>query len=143
MRMKIVAALVAASLAAACTTTDPYTGQPKLSNTAGGALGALLGACAILPWLGMSHTVLLAAHGSALIGVLVSQPQALCGILSKFLSLWHRPFLSQEQSGSAHPPRLLFKPTESTNTSSFKKARHRSSATEPPFISNAGGIRRR
>lgn len=45
MRMKIVAALVAASLAAACTTTDPYTGQPKLSNTAGGALlGAAAGA---------------------------------------------------------------------------------------------------
>jgi outer membrane protein OmpA-like peptidoglycan-associated protein len=43
--MKIVAALVAASRAAACTTTDPYTGQPKLSNTAGGALlGAAAGA---------------------------------------------------------------------------------------------------
>lgn len=40
------------------------------SNTAGGALGALLAAYAILPWLGMSHTVLLAALGSALIGVL-------------------------------------------------------------------------
>ena len=37
MKTRTVAALVAASLAAACTTTDPYTGQPKLSNTAGAA----------------------------------------------------------------------------------------------------------
>jgi spermidine synthase len=38
------------------------------SNTAGGALGALLAAYAILPALGMSSTVLLSALGSATIG---------------------------------------------------------------------------
>ncbi|EJZ19448.1 outer membrane peptidoglycan-associated lipoprotein, partial [Rhizobium sp. Pop5] len=36
---------VAASYLSACTTTDPYTGEQKVSNTAGGAaLGALGGA---------------------------------------------------------------------------------------------------
>lgn len=40
------------------------------SNTAGGALGALLAAYLILPQLGMSATVLLAAFGSAVVGVL-------------------------------------------------------------------------
>jgi outer membrane protein OmpA-like peptidoglycan-associated protein len=44
MKTKIVAAVAAAALLAACT-TDPYTGQQKVSNTAGGAtLGALAGA---------------------------------------------------------------------------------------------------
>ncbi len=46
MLKKIAAALLAATMLAACT-TDPYTGQQKLSNTAGGAaLGAGLGALA-------------------------------------------------------------------------------------------------
>ncbi|HKY37540.1 MAG TPA: fused MFS/spermidine synthase [Polyangiaceae bacterium] len=40
------------------------------SNTAGGALGAVLAAYAILPALGMDHTVLASALGSALIGAL-------------------------------------------------------------------------
>ena len=41
MSKKIVAAIVAGTMLAACT-TDPYTGQQKVSNTAGGAaLGAL------------------------------------------------------------------------------------------------------
>ena len=40
------------------------------SNTAGGALGALLAAYAILPLLGMSATVLASAFGSACIGTL-------------------------------------------------------------------------
>jgi outer membrane protein OmpA-like peptidoglycan-associated protein len=46
MKAKIIAALAAASFISACT-TDPYTGDPKLSNTAGGALiGAGVGALA-------------------------------------------------------------------------------------------------
>jgi spermidine synthase len=40
------------------------------SNTAGGALGALAAAYAILPLLGMEHTVLASALGSAVIGAL-------------------------------------------------------------------------
>lgn len=49
MRYQLLAAGLAALALTACTTTDPYTGQPKLSNTAGGALigaggGALGGA---------------------------------------------------------------------------------------------------
>lgn len=45
MTTKTLAALLAASTAlAACTTVDPYTGEQKLSNTAGGALiGAVAG----------------------------------------------------------------------------------------------------
>ena len=44
MMKKIALAVVAAAFLSACT-TDPYTGQEKLSNTAGGAaLGALAGA---------------------------------------------------------------------------------------------------
>jgi outer membrane protein OmpA-like peptidoglycan-associated protein len=44
MKTRMIVALVAAGFAAACT-TDPYTGQPKMSNTAGGALlGAAAGA---------------------------------------------------------------------------------------------------
>lgn len=43
---KIVAAIIAATMLAACT-TDPYTGEQKVSNTAGGAaIGAGLGALA-------------------------------------------------------------------------------------------------
>lgn len=46
MSKKIVAAFVAATMLAACT-TDPYTGEQKVSNTAGGAaIGAGLGALA-------------------------------------------------------------------------------------------------
>lgn len=42
---KFVLLAVAASYLSACTTTDPYTGEQKVSNTAGGAaLGALGGA---------------------------------------------------------------------------------------------------
>jgi outer membrane protein OmpA-like peptidoglycan-associated protein len=44
MKTRMIAVLVAAALGAACT-TDPYTGQQKMSNTAGGALlGAAAGA---------------------------------------------------------------------------------------------------
>jgi len=47
MKTKIIAALAAVSLASACTTTDPITGEQKISNTAGGALlGAGVGALA-------------------------------------------------------------------------------------------------
>lgn len=46
MSKKIAAAFVAATMLAACT-TDPYTGEQKVSNTAGGAaIGAGLGALA-------------------------------------------------------------------------------------------------
>jgi outer membrane protein OmpA-like peptidoglycan-associated protein len=46
MRTKVVAVVAAAALLGACT-TDPYTGEQKISNTAGGAaLGAGLGALA-------------------------------------------------------------------------------------------------
>lgn len=46
MSKKIVATVVAATMLAACT-TDPYTGEQKVSNTAGGAaIGAGLGALA-------------------------------------------------------------------------------------------------
>ncbi|MBX3567298.1 MAG: OmpA family protein [Rhizobiaceae bacterium] len=46
MKSKIVAVVAAAALLGACT-TDPYTGEQKVSNTAGGvALGAGLGALA-------------------------------------------------------------------------------------------------
>ena len=42
---KFVLLAIAASYLSACTTTDPYTGEQKVSNTAGGAaLGALGGA---------------------------------------------------------------------------------------------------
>ncbi|HLV84180.1 MULTISPECIES: OmpA family protein [Devosia] len=49
MKSKIFVALAATLALTACTTTDPYTGQSQLSNTAGGALigtggGALAGA---------------------------------------------------------------------------------------------------
>ena len=44
MKLKIATAVVAIAFLSACT-TDPYTGQQKISNTAGGAtLGALAGA---------------------------------------------------------------------------------------------------
>ena len=44
---KILAASAMALAAAACTTTDPYTGQQKTSNTAKGAgIGAVIGAAA-------------------------------------------------------------------------------------------------
>ena len=44
MKTRLIAAALTAVFAAGCT-TDPYTGQPKLSNTAGGAaLGAAAGA---------------------------------------------------------------------------------------------------
>jgi outer membrane protein OmpA-like peptidoglycan-associated protein len=47
MKTRIIAALAAVSLASACTTTDPITGEQKISNTAGGALlGAGVGALA-------------------------------------------------------------------------------------------------
>src|SRR5262245_37085303 len=46
MNRRWIAVLVAAALAAGCT-TDPYTGEQKVSNTAGGAaIGAGLGALA-------------------------------------------------------------------------------------------------
>ncbi|MFB2553310.1 OmpA family protein [Ensifer soli] len=45
MMKKIVLVTVAAATLSACTTTDPYTGEQKMSNTSGGALiGAGLGA---------------------------------------------------------------------------------------------------
>jgi len=49
MKSKIIAASIGVLALAACTTTDPYTGESRLSNTAGGALlgtggGAIAGA---------------------------------------------------------------------------------------------------
>ena len=45
MKKTVLVALAAALAVTACTTTDPYTGEQKVSNTAGGAaLGALAGA---------------------------------------------------------------------------------------------------
>ncbi|MEX0409120.1 OmpA family protein [Aquibium sp. LZ166] len=45
MKVKMIAAATVAALALGACTTDPYTGQQKMSNTAGGAaLGALAGA---------------------------------------------------------------------------------------------------
>ena len=45
MKKQFALAALAAVYLVGCTTTDPYTGQQKVSNTAGGAaLGALAGA---------------------------------------------------------------------------------------------------
>ncbi|MCY6380340.1 OmpA family protein [Hoeflea prorocentri] len=45
MYKKIAVAMMAGTFLAACTTTDPYTGEPRVSRTAGGAaLGAAAGA---------------------------------------------------------------------------------------------------
>ena len=45
MKKTVLVALAATLAVTACTTTDPYTGEQKVSNTAGGAaLGALAGA---------------------------------------------------------------------------------------------------
>ena len=45
MKYRVLAAGAAALSLSACTTTDPYTGQSRISNTAGGALiGAGTGA---------------------------------------------------------------------------------------------------
>ncbi|WP_411034381.1 OmpA family protein [Shinella sp. BYT-45] len=47
MYKKVAIVAVAAAYLSACTTTDPYTGEQKISNTAGGAaIGAGLGAAA-------------------------------------------------------------------------------------------------
>ena len=72
MNRKVIAALAAATLVGACT-TDPYTGQQKVSNTAGGAaLGAGLGALAGLAVGGSSNAqrnaVLIGAGVGALAG---------------------------------------------------------------------------
>jgi outer membrane protein OmpA-like peptidoglycan-associated protein len=45
MKKTVLVVLAAATALGACTTIDPYTGQPKISNTVGGAtIGALAGA---------------------------------------------------------------------------------------------------
>jgi len=45
MKKTVLVAVATALLVSACTTTDPYTGDQKISNTAAGAgLGALAGA---------------------------------------------------------------------------------------------------
>lgn len=72
MKAGIIAALTAALLASACT-TDPYTGQEKVSNTAAGAgIGAGLGALAGLAVGGSRHAqrnaVLIGAGLGALTG---------------------------------------------------------------------------
>ena len=72
MNKQLMAALAAVSLVGACT-TDPYTGQQKVSNTAGGAaLGAGLGALAGLAVGGSSNAqrnaVLIGAGVGALAG---------------------------------------------------------------------------
>ena len=65
MKTKIIAAVAATALLAACT-TDPYTGQQKVSNTAGGAaIGAGLGALAGIALGGGND------HRNALIGASV------------------------------------------------------------------------
>ena len=38
MKSKVLVALAATLALSACTTTDPYTGQSRLSNTAGGGM---------------------------------------------------------------------------------------------------------
>ena len=72
MKFRLVAVLSAGLLAGACT-TDPYTGQQKISNTAGGAtIGAGLGALAGLAVGGSSraqrNAVLIGAGVGALAG---------------------------------------------------------------------------
>jgi outer membrane protein OmpA-like peptidoglycan-associated protein len=70
MRTKIVAAVCAALFVGACT-TDPYTGEQKISNTAGGAaIGAGLGALAGVALGGGSdrRNALLGAGIGALVG---------------------------------------------------------------------------
>ena len=72
MLKRLAVALVATTMLAACT-TDPYTGQQKVSNTAGGAaLGAGLGALAGLAVGGSSNAqrnaVLIGAGIGALTG---------------------------------------------------------------------------
>ncbi|RVA50079.1 cell envelope biogenesis protein OmpA, partial [Mesorhizobium sp. M2A.F.Ca.ET.039.01.1.1] len=45
MKKTVLVVVATAVLVSACTTTDPYTGDQKISNTAAGAgLGALAGA---------------------------------------------------------------------------------------------------
>ncbi len=62
---KIILLSVAAAYLSACTTTDPYTGEQKMSNTAGGAmLGAGVGALAGLAVGGSAH----GRRNAALIG---------------------------------------------------------------------------
>ena len=69
MMKKILAAAVAATLLAGCTTTDPYTGQQKTSNTAGGALvGAGVGALAGLAVGGNGKGALIGAAIGGLAG---------------------------------------------------------------------------
>ena len=47
MLKKVALVALAATYLSACTTTDPYTGEQKVSNTAGGAaIGAGMGAVA-------------------------------------------------------------------------------------------------
>ena len=72
MKTRLIAALTATALLGACT-TDPFTGQQKVSNTAGGAaLGAGLGALAGLAVGGSSNAqrnaVLIGAGVGALAG---------------------------------------------------------------------------
>ncbi|MDF3066906.1 MAG: speE [Polyangiaceae bacterium] len=62
--------LPASTDAAASALREKRLGALYASNTAGGALGALLAAYLILPALGMSATVFLSAAGSAIIGAL-------------------------------------------------------------------------
>ncbi|WP_337266963.1 OmpA family protein [Oryzifoliimicrobium ureilyticus] len=65
MMKKLILATVAVSYLSACTTTDPYTGEQKMSNTSGGALlGAGVGALAGLAVGGSAH----GRRNAALIG---------------------------------------------------------------------------
>ena len=69
MMKKAMAAALAATLLAGCTTTDPYTGQEKTSNTAGGALvGAGVGALAGLAVGGNGKGALIGAAIGGLAG---------------------------------------------------------------------------
>lgn len=62
---KFIVLALAATYLSACTTTDPYTGEQKMSNTAGGAmLGAVGGALAGAALGGRGH----GARNAALIG---------------------------------------------------------------------------
>src|SRR5690348_14415562 len=70
---KIMLLALCATYLSACTTTDPYTGESKMSNTAGGAvIGASLGALAGLavgkPGVGKRNAALIGAGLGALAG---------------------------------------------------------------------------
>ena len=74
---KFIVLALAATYLSACTTTDPYTGEQKMSNTAGGAmLGAVGGALAGAALGGRGHGARNAALIGAAIGNYMDQQEA-------------------------------------------------------------------